>query len=83
MLLPRDLLLRQSAEHAVGLTATEGRKETTLTGIHKLLLGAAVIASVLATAPGRSLPQPCLTTEQLQNEREGKDLFTASLPGSD
>lgn len=64
------------AEHTVGLTATEGQIEPTLTSINKLL-GAVIITSVLVTAPGKSLPQPCLTTEQLQNEREGKDLFTA------
>lgn len=62
------------AEHAAGVTATEGQKEPTLTGVHKLL-GAVIIASVLEIAPGRSLPQPCLTTAK----REGGQGFIHSL----
>lgn len=68
MLLLRDLLLRHSVLNMQPVSLPwKGPKEPTLMSTHKPL-GAVIITSVLATAPGKSLSQSRFTTEHLKNE---------------
>lgn len=66
-LLPRDLLPRHSLLNGQPVSLPQKRQEPTVTNTRKPL-GAVIMSSILA----RNLPQPYLTTEPLQNERQEK-----------